>query len=180
MLITVSGFGSVWRRRFGKDPDDTGRYARAAYYNTTGVPVNGIVRTRPEITGHARFNAAGGFNPNYPFRMIGRVFECAEPCIWNGQNKVLFQRVLRIPARPDYFLVATRQEILLLELLQRGVRTMCRQILSFRLSDHQQLLTDADDIDLLLGRRLIRTTRRLLEQEIPHAEHEDLVVVSHR
>jgi len=110
MLITVTGFGSVWRRRFGKDPDDTGRYARAAYYNTTGVLVNGIVRTRPEITGHARFNAAGGFNPNYPFRMIGRVFECAEPCIWNGQNKVLFQRVLRIPERPDYFLVATRPE----------------------------------------------------------------------
>ena len=110
MLITVTGFGSVRRQRFAKDPDDTGRYAQAAYYNTTGVPVNGKVRTRPKITGHARFNAAGGFNPNYPFRMIGRVFECAEPCIWNGQNKVLFQRVLRVPERPDYFLVAIRPE----------------------------------------------------------------------
>ena len=110
MLITVTGFGSIWRHRFRRDPNDSGRYARVAYYNTTGVPVNGTVRSRPKITGHARFNAAGGFNPNYPSRMIGLVFECAEPCIWNGQNKVLFECVLRIPERPDYFLVATRPE----------------------------------------------------------------------
>lgn len=110
MLITVTGFGSVWRRRFGKNPGGTKRCTRPAYYNTTGVPVNGVVRTRPKITGHARFNGAGGFNPNYPSRMISRVFECAEPCIWNGQNKVLFERVLRIPERPDYFLVSIRPE----------------------------------------------------------------------
>jgi len=110
MLVTVTSFGSVWRRRFGKDPEDGRRFARAAYYNTTGVTVNGTMRTRPRIIGHARFNGVGGFNPNYPSRMIGRVFECAEPCVWKGQNKVLFERVLRTPERPDYFLAAVRPE----------------------------------------------------------------------
>ncbi len=110
MLITVTGFGSVWRRRFGKGPEDRSRFARAAYYNTTGVVVNGVMRTRPKIIGHARFNGIGGFNANYPSRMLGRVFECAEPCVWSGQNKVLFEQVLRTPERPDYFLVAVRPE----------------------------------------------------------------------
>jgi hypothetical protein len=110
MLVTVSGFGSVWRRRLAKDPTGPRPLARTAYYNTTGVEVNGTIRTRPKIIGYARFNGVGGFNPNYPSRMIGRVFECAEPCVWKGQNKVLFERLLRIPEQPDYFLVAIRPE----------------------------------------------------------------------
>lgn len=110
MLVTVSGFGSVWRRRLAKDPTGPRPLTRTAYYNTTGVEVNGTIRTRPKIVGYARFNGVGGFNPNYPSRMIGRVFECAEPCVWKGQNKVLFERLLRMPEQPDYFLVAVRPE----------------------------------------------------------------------
>ena len=108
MLIAVTGFGSVWRRRFGRNPENQRRFTRVAYYNTTGVAVNGVTRTRPKITGYARFNGVGGFNSNYPSRMIGRVFECAEPCVWSGQNKVLFKRVVPAPERPDYFLIAVR------------------------------------------------------------------------
>ena len=40
--------------------------------------------------------------------MINSVFECAEPCIWQGQNKVLFKRMLPAPQQPDYFLVVVR------------------------------------------------------------------------
>ena len=108
MLVTVTGFGSVWRRRFGKNENDPRRFAQAAYFNTTGVPVNGRVRTRPKIVGHARFNGVGGFDPNQPLAMINSVFECAEPCVWQGQNKVLFKRMLPTPQRPDYFLVVVR------------------------------------------------------------------------
>ncbi len=110
MLVAITGFASVWRRRFGKDPDDPRRFVRAAYYNTTGVPVNGMIRTRPKIVGHARFNGVGGFNPNYPWRMINQVFECEDPCIWQGQNKVFFKRMLATPQRPQSFLVAVRPE----------------------------------------------------------------------
>lgn len=108
MFVTVTGFGSVWRRRFGKDESDPRRFARAAYFNTTGVPVNGRIRTRSRIVGHIRFNGAGGFNPNRPLAMVNRVFECAEPCIWKGQNKVLFKRRLPAPKQPDYFLVVVK------------------------------------------------------------------------
>jgi len=108
MLVTITGFGSVWRQRFGKNQSNPKRFARAAYFNTTGIPVDGKMRTRPKIVGHVRFNGAGGFDPNHPLAMINSVFECAEPCIWQGQNKVLFKRMLPVPQQPDYFLVVVR------------------------------------------------------------------------
>jgi hypothetical protein len=108
MLVTVTGFGSVWRKRLGENPNDPKRVAHAAYFNTTGVPVNGKIRTRPKIIGHVRFNGVGGFDPNCPLRMLNTVFECAEPCIWHGQNKVLFKRMLPAPQQPDYFLVVVK------------------------------------------------------------------------
>jgi hypothetical protein len=108
MLVTITGFGSVWRRRFKKNGSDPKRFARAAYFNTTGVSVNGKIRTRPKIAGHVRFNGVGGIDPNHPLGMINTVFECAEPCIWQGQNKVLFERRLPAPQQPDYFLVVVR------------------------------------------------------------------------
>jgi hypothetical protein len=89
--------------------DSPERFRRAAYFNTTGVHVNGRVVRHRKIAGHVRFNGVGGFNPHYPPRVIGSVFECDEPCIWNGQNKVFFGRRLTHPERPDYFLLAIRQ-----------------------------------------------------------------------
>jgi hypothetical protein len=111
VLVTVTDFGSVWRRRFGKNPDDPWRFARGVYYNTTGIDIAGIVRQRPQIVGYARFNGCGGFNPNRPSQMIGRVFECAEPCVWQGQNKLLFKRLLNAPEKPDGFLVVVRARL---------------------------------------------------------------------
>jgi hypothetical protein len=108
MLVTVTGLGSVWRRRFGADPSDPKRFARAAYFNTTGVPVNGAIRTRPKIAGYVRFNGVGGFDPNAPLGILNGVFECEEPCVWEGQNKVLFRRMLPSPEQPDYFLVVVK------------------------------------------------------------------------
>ncbi len=43
--------------------------------------------------------------------MIGRVFECAEPCVWQGQNKLLFKRLLNAPEKPDSFLVVVRARL---------------------------------------------------------------------
>jgi hypothetical protein len=108
MLVTITGFGSVWRRRLGREQGDRQRLARTAYFNTTGVQVNGKIRTRPKIVGHVRFNGVGGFDPNHPLSMINMVFECAEPCVWQGQNKVLFERRLSAPLQPDYYLVVVR------------------------------------------------------------------------
>lgn len=107
----MTDFGSVWRRRFGKIPGDQRRFARGVYYNTTGIDIAGTIRQRPQIVGYARFNAYGGFDPNRPSQMIGRVFECAEPCVWQGQNKLLFKRLLNAPAKPDGFLVVAQAQL---------------------------------------------------------------------
>ena len=80
MLVAVTAFGSIWRSRFRKDADDEERFARGAYFNTTGVTVEGSLRQRPRILGYVRFHGAGGLNPN--------VFECAAPGVWNEANKI--------------------------------------------------------------------------------------------
>ena len=110
MLVAATGFGGVWRRRFGKNPNDSSRFASAAYYNMTGATVNGRIRTRPWIIGHVRFKGVGGFNPNYPSRMINRAFECPEPCVGQGQSKVLFKRLISTPVQPEYFLVVVKHD----------------------------------------------------------------------
>jgi hypothetical protein len=103
--VGVIAFGSVWRHRLGKD-DALGCPTSPVYYNTTGVLVHGNVRQRPQICGYARFDTIGGFDPNHPSRMIGRVFECAEPAVWMGSNKLLFKRILNTGERTDRFLVS--------------------------------------------------------------------------
>ena len=107
MRVAVIGFGSVWRHRMGKR-DARGRLTAAVYYNTTGILVRGQVRQRPQICGYARFDNVGGFDPNHPLRMIGRVFECAEPSVWMGNNKLLFRRILNGAEGPDCFLVVAK------------------------------------------------------------------------
>jgi len=108
MTVCVLGFGSLWRHRTVTNPLDPRRYARAAYYNTTGVMVGDRLRSRSGIIGHVRFNGVGGFDPNHPTRMIGRVFECEEPCLWRDQNKILFKKLLPSHAEPERYLVVTR------------------------------------------------------------------------
>jgi hypothetical protein len=68
------------------------------------------VRTRPRIVGHIRFHSVSGLDPNYPFRILNHVFECAEPCIWKGQNKLLFKRRLPTLKPPDMYLVVLQPE----------------------------------------------------------------------
>jgi hypothetical protein len=112
MLVAITDFGSVWRHRFGKDASDPLRFACGVYYNTTGIEIAGTIRQRPRIRGYARFHNCGGFDAHCPQRMINRVFDCADPCVWNGDNKLLFRRVLSRPQRPDRFLVVVRPALI--------------------------------------------------------------------
>ena len=132
MLVGVTGFGSVWRRRIRQDGSDRRRFAQASYFNTTGVMVNGRLVRHRKIAGHVRLDAVSGFNANYPNRAIGKVFECAEPCVWKGQNKVLFRRLLRTATKPDCFLVVTRSaEIGRLELTATDWKSDDSLLISF-------------------------------------------------
>ncbi|MGE5112920.1 MAG: hypothetical protein ACM3JB_18800 [Acidobacteriaceae bacterium] len=132
MLVAITDFGSVWRHRFNKDASDPLRFARGVYYNTTGVEIAGTIRQRPRIPGYARFHNCGGFDAHHPQQMINRVFECADPCVWNGDNKLLFHRILPRPERPDRFLVVLRPVLTAkLHIGNRGWRCQESWLLSF-------------------------------------------------
>ena len=111
MRIAVNGFGSIWTRRLGRDPESMTRCSRdAAFFNTTGVPVGDSIRARSRVYGVARFNGSSGFTPHNPARMLNRVFECAEPCTRNNGNQVLFERLAAEPGNPDFYLATVRSE----------------------------------------------------------------------
>jgi len=110
MLVSVTDFGSFWRHKFSRNQNDPRRFSRGVFFNTTGIRIGTVIRQRPKITGYARFHQCGGFNPLHPFRMVNRVFDCAEPCVWQGVNKLLFRRLLPKAEAPDRFLVVTRPE----------------------------------------------------------------------
>lgn len=112
MLVGVTGFGSVWRHRLREQMHQSRHLARPVYYNTTGVAVKGAVRQRPQILGYARFDTVGGFDPTHLSRMIDRIFECAEPSVWMGYNKLLFRRILKEREHPDRFLAIARSSLI--------------------------------------------------------------------
>jgi hypothetical protein len=118
VLVTLKGFGGIWERRFTKNPAAPNQSGRAAFYNTTGVEVDGKVRYRWRIGGKIRFNGSGGFTPTNPSRSLNRVFECKDQeTALGGWTQVLFQRMLAGPERPDlYLFVVTATQTGLLDI----------------------------------------------------------------
>lgn len=161
VLVAVTGFGSIWRHRLGTEAG-RGRLSLPVYYNTTGVMVNGHVRQRPQICGYARFDAVGGFDPNHVSRMINRVFECTEPCVWMGCNKLLFKRIVQANHDPELYL-ALAQSVLYgnLQIGQQGWRSSDAWVLSFSEGGGQQeallLLRPGGWIRTNLGKLMIMT-----------------------
>lgn len=140
MLVTLQGFGSIWERRPQRQVGDSTKFLGAAYYNTTGVVVNGKVRYRWRIGGKIRFNSTGGFNPNYPSRALNRVFECEVPEPRpDGWDQILFKTVLRHPARPDaYLFVAMPQKTGRIDFASPFWKAAGVQVVSFSEDGDQQ------------------------------------------
>jgi hypothetical protein len=109
MILGLEGFGSIWSVRDGSKPE------RTAFYNTTGIVIDGKLRHRSRVFGQLRFNAIGGFNPQHIEGNIGRVFESTglqegdrlRPL---GCRRLLLHHLLCRPAPPDYFLFAVTSE----------------------------------------------------------------------
>jgi len=107
MLVKILEFGSNWWARFGRDPHDRYRYTKhAAYFNSTGVRCGSKMRRYWLVPGLIRFNGVGDFNPQFPNRAVGEVFECTDLVFACGGNRVLFRRKVAQSRRPDYFLLA--------------------------------------------------------------------------
>ena len=97
MIIGLEGFGSVWSAR------TVAKRARTAFYNTTGIVLDGRLRHRSRIFGQIRFNAIGGFNPQHIEVNIGRVFQSAGLPDGDSCRLLLHHRLVR-PQSPDYYL----------------------------------------------------------------------------
>jgi len=111
MLVKILEFGSNWWARFGHDPQDRYRYTKhAAYFNSTGVRCGNKMRRYWIVPGLIRFNGVGDFNPQFPNRAVGEVFECADLVFACGGNRVLFRRKARQSCRPDYFLLVVSSD----------------------------------------------------------------------
>jgi hypothetical protein len=97
MRIGLEGFGSIWSVRTNPN------IARDAYYNTTGLIIDGKFRHRSRVFGAVRFNEIGGFNSKKIERNIGRVFESGHPTE-TEQRYLLLHHISSPPAFPDCFL----------------------------------------------------------------------------
>jgi len=107
MLVKILEFGSNWWARLGRDPQDRYRYTRhAAYFNSTGVRCGNKMRRHWIVPGLIRFDGVGDFNPHFPSRAVGEIFECSDLAFTRGGNRILFRRKVKNPCQPDYFLLA--------------------------------------------------------------------------
>jgi hypothetical protein len=104
MIIGLEGFGSVWSTRFGTRRETT------AFYNTTGIILDGKLRHRSRLFGQLRFNAIGGFNPQHIEANIGRVFASAGLLPDGDARCLLLHHRLTRPRLPDYFLFRVTSE----------------------------------------------------------------------
>jgi hypothetical protein len=105
VLVSIQGFGSIWEPRIGRDPSDPFRYSRhAAFFNTTGIQVNGKFRYRWRAGGKIRFEGGSWFDSVTPHHNLNKVFECDEPEERPEWVQMCCKRRLPKPEVPDYFL----------------------------------------------------------------------------
>jgi hypothetical protein len=109
MLVTIEGFGSIWSRRTRPDPRNSGS-ERVAYYNTTGIKLNGKVQHRSRIFGQLRFNGTGGFIAKGIQRNMDRVFCCSAE-LGGSDAQLLFRHLAPKPEPPDFFLFAVQSNV---------------------------------------------------------------------
>jgi hypothetical protein len=103
MRIGLEGFGSIWSVRETSDP------IRRAFYNTTGVLINGRLRHRSQVFGAVRFNEVGGFNALQIERNLGRTFESDGP-VRTSRVDLFLRYLVSGHSSPDFFLFAVRSE----------------------------------------------------------------------
>jgi hypothetical protein len=112
MLVAVTGLGSIWSFRPGRDTASTDRFTReAAFFNTTGVSVDGTLRRRSRVYGEVRFNGSIGLDPHDPTTsMLHRVFRCPALSVWNGANRLLCEQPVKAPAS-SFLVVFTADDV---------------------------------------------------------------------
>ena len=140
VLVSIQGFGSIWEPRIGRDPSDPFRYSRhAAFFNTTGIQVNGKFRYRWRAGGKIRFEGGSWFDSVTPHHNLNKVFECDEPEERPEWVQMCCKRRLPKPEVPDYFLFCiTSEQFGWLNMRDRSARSEETFVLSYSAEGLQQ------------------------------------------
>src|SRR5215471_4275712 len=109
MRVTIEGFGSMWSMRSRPDPREPGK-EQIAFYNTTGVTLNGNIKHRSRIFGQLRLNAAGGFIAKGIERKLDRGF-CCRGELGQSHAKLTCYYLAAKPEPPDFFLFAVQSNV---------------------------------------------------------------------
>ena len=131
MLIAILGFGSIWTVR----PASARR--EAAYFNTTGILVNGKWRHRSCLYGYIRIDSTIGFQPVSGNRAIHRTFESEPVCEWQGKRKLFLKRIVA-ESTPERYLARLSSRIL--GWMDRNTQWMCEagELVSFSEGNGEQ------------------------------------------
>jgi len=133
MIIGLEGFGSVWSTRRGRTRKKT------AFYNTTGIVLDGRLRHRSRLFGQVRFNAIGGFNPQHIEANIGRLFVSVGHPQDGDRAGLLLHHLLSRPQMPDHYLFqVTPDDTGVLEIDRTGWRSDGVVLLSLSQFHEQQ------------------------------------------
>ena len=80
---------------------------RAAWFNAAALMSGRRLHHSAIFPGQIRFNSKSGFDPEFPLRAIGRIFQCSPPRQFAGKMHLLFER-LSSQTMPDAYLVTLR------------------------------------------------------------------------
>jgi hypothetical protein len=131
MLTAILGFGSIWTARLAS--------ARrgAAYFNTTGILVNGKWRHRSCLYGYIRIDGCIGIQPVSANRAIHSTFESEPICEWQRKRK-LFLKHLVAESTPERYLANLSSRVL--GWMDRDTQWMCEagELLSFSEGNGEQ------------------------------------------
>jgi hypothetical protein len=109
MRVRVVSFGTNWWAVHSRDLDDPYCFRRrAAWFNSTGIQCGRRLRLCWVFPGQIRFNQTSGFQPEFPFRSVGRTFLCRGPNHFGGRTYLLFSRLMSDSAS-DYYLVTLNE-----------------------------------------------------------------------
>lgn len=111
MRVRIISFGTNWWTMYSRDSGDPYCFRRrAAWFNSAGIRCGHRLRLCWVCPGQIRFNQTSGFQPEFPFRSVGRVFLGVGPNRLHGRMHLLFSRLL-IDSASDCCLVTVNDVV---------------------------------------------------------------------
>ena len=108
MHVGVISFGTNWWAMCSRDTSDPYCFRRrAAWFNAAALMSGRRLHHSAIFPGQVRFNLKSGFDPEFPLRAIGKIFQCSPPRRFAGKMHLLIER-RTTETVPDAYLVTLR------------------------------------------------------------------------